>query len=164
MSVLKTPIDAAFEQFASECSGVKIIRQEMIEKLRKQIAVINVDTEKDQARTLEVKLQVFNTLDGLLKSVEASSERNVKLNMARKDAENNEQVAASITELIKSIHNVGCSTSSNDSNINREQVTNAIADKADKLGITISEGELTECGSKPSGDLARPADEVKEES
>ena len=99
-----SPIDQAFHNFEEAIQGTRSIRQGLIHDLKNKINIVEMDPNNESPRTIEVKVQLINTVAGLLKDEESVMERNVKLNLSRKESEDNTQVAASIGALLKAIN------------------------------------------------------------
>ncbi len=144
-----SPIDTAFQDFATAIQGTRNIRQGLIHDLKNKINIVTMDPDNESPRTIEVKVQLINTLAGLLKDEESVMERNVKLNLSRKESEDNAAVAASVGALLKAINLNGNNAGVGDT-VNKSSATEELNKRASTEGIEISEGELLECVGGPT--------------
>lgn len=158
-SVTLSPIDQAFKDFESAIAGTRSIRQGLIHDLKNKINIVEMDPNNESPRTIEVKVQLISTLAGLLKDEESVMERNVKLNLSRKESEDNGQVAASIGALLKAINLNGNNGGSGESKVNASVSMDEVEARAKDAGIEITEGELIECTGGPT--TSAPVDDKK---
>ena len=153
-----SPIDQAFHNFEEAIQGTRSIRQGLIHDLKNKINIVEMDPDNESPRTIEVKVQLINTLAGLLKDEESVMERNVKLNLSRKESEDNTQVAAPIGALLKAINLNGNNGGSGEP-ANMSAAGAGVEEAFQKSGQEITEGELQECQGGPT--TSAPVDEKK---
>lgn len=158
-SVTLSPIDQAFKDFESAIAGTRSIRQGLIHDLKNKINIVEMDPNNESPRTIEVKVQLISTLAGLLKDEESVMERNVKLNLSRKESEDNGQVAASIGALLKAINLNGNNGSASGAAVNSAASMDEVEARAKDAGMEITEGELIECSGGPT--TSAPVDDKK---
>lgn len=154
----QSPIDAAFHEFTESIKGTRGIRQKLITDLSNKIDIVKMDPTNEQPRTIEVKVQLINTLASLLKDEESIMERNVKLNLSRKESEDNSHVSASIGALLKAINLNGNNTTGTVV-VDKQAATEALNARGSEHGVIISDGELIECSGGPT--TSAPVDTKK---
>lgn len=158
----KSKLDLAFEEFERETADCKVIRKEMVAQLREDVKKMR-PTEYDKAMTIQAKMSVVNTLRDMLKDVEDSSLKVVKMHMSRQEQENNGQYSQAIIQLLKMVRADGSDANHDHPAQKEEDIQNSIVKRSEDLKIEITEGELEECSPLPSisGSDTKKKDEPK---
>lgn len=157
----KSQLDTALEAFEAEVSECKAIRKELVTQLREDAKRMRISPE-DKAMMVQSKLAIVNTLGSMLKDIEDSSLKAVKLRLARKEQENNGEYSKAIVEMLKMIRADG-KDSNNDNRPmqNEEDIQKNIESRGKELNIEITPGEIEECAGTPS---AAPPPEEEQKS
>ena len=157
----KSQLDAALEAFEAEVAECKVIRKELIDQLREDAKKMRI-ADGDKAMMIQSKLAITNTLGSMLKDVEDSSLKVLKMRLARKEQENNGEYSKAIVEMLKMIRADGKdSNNSNRPMQSEEDIQKSIESRGKDLNIEISPGEIEECAGAPSS--APPPEEEKKE-
>lgn len=153
----KSDIDIAFAQFEQEGADNRIIRKEMIDGLRRQLAKAEI-YEGDKPMMIQAKLMIYKTLDDLVKSDENASLQKIKMIMTRKADESNGVVGAAVVGLLKEIRAMHNGNDNLAPGPNAEAALEAAAREAlargEEVGLDITEGELEACDNKVGGEEA----------
>lgn len=152
----KTAIDAAFDEFEQVCADNRVVRKQMIEMLQKQISKCEI-SEYDKALVITAKMSVIKTLDDLLKSDSEMSVRRLKLQLSKKDSETNGMVGQTIVSLLKSIRATGDQPDGSKTQVDHGEVMAELLEKQkDNKDLSVSAGELEQCGDAPTTDGSEP--------
>lgn len=158
----KNELDQAFAEFEAECSQGREIRREMINQLRKQVSVCEISSY-DKPMMITAKLELLKTLDSIIKSDDDMSLKRLKTKLARKDSETNGVVGTAVINLLKMIRadrkddekNSGHAEeikSAQEELLKRGEELAASTDPDIAKQVTVSQGELEECGTVPTSD------------
>ena len=159
----KNELDQAFAEFEAECAHGREVRREMITMLRSQITGMKIDFEMDKAMKVQAKLMAIKTLDDIIKSDDDMSLKRLKTKLARKDSETNGVVGTAVINLLKMIRadrkddekNSGHAEeikSAQEELLKRGEELAASTDPDIAKQVTVSQGELEECGTVPTSD------------
>lgn len=158
----KSQLDAVLESFEAEVSECKAIRKELVNQLREDAKRMRISPD-DKAMMVQSKLAIVNTLGSMLKDIEDSSLKAVKLRLARKEQESNGEYSKAIVEMLKMIRADG--KDSRNAGIpvqSEEDIQKSIEARGKDLKIEITPGEIEECAGAP-GAPPPPEDKPKEE-
>ena len=158
----KSQLDAALESFEAEVSECKAIRKELVNQLREDAKRMRISPD-DKAMMVQSKLAIVNTLGSMLKDIEDSSLKAVKLRLARKEQESNGEYSKAIVEMLKMIRADGKDSRNSDIPVQSEEdIQKSIEARGKDLKIEITPGEIEECAGAP-GAPPSPEDKPKEE-
>ena len=99
----KNEIDQAFDVFEEQYRENRTIRKEMIKKLREIVAKVDIDPAYEKSTVLLAKMDIFKTLDGVIKSDEDMNIKRLRLKLQRKNDESNGMVGAAVVSLLKEL-------------------------------------------------------------
>lgn len=137
-----TPLDIAFEDLKSRVDITSVVRQKMIDKLTSSINELKLDVNEDPARLLEVKMTIFNTLDGLLKSQVDNSNTYVKAILSRKDSDTTANFQAQVAEVLRQVDMMTVPRNSAITAEERKAAEEAMEKAFADSGLAITEEEL----------------------
>ena len=137
-----TPLDIAFEDLKSRVDITSVVRQKMIDKLTSSINELKLDINEDPARLLEVKMTIFNTLDGLLKSQVDNSNTYVKAILSRKDSDTAANFQAQVAEVLRQVDMMTIPRKSAITAEESKDVEEAMEKAFADSGLAITEEEL----------------------
>ena len=158
----KSQLDTALEAFEAEVAECKVIRKELIDQLRADAKRMRI-ADGDKAMMIQSKLAITNTLGSMLKDVEDSSLKVLKMRLARKEQENNGEYSKAIVEMLKMIRADGKDNSNVDRPMQSEEdIQKSIENRGKDLKIEITPGEIEECAGAP-GAPPPPEDKPQEE-
>lgn len=158
----KSQLDTALEAFEAEVAECKVIRKELIDQLRADAKRMRI-ADGDKAMMIQSKLAITNTLGSMLKDVEDSSLKVLKMRLARKEQENNGEYSKAIVEMLKMIRADGKDNSNADRPMQSEEdIQKSIENRGKDLKIEITPGEIEECAGAP-GAPPPPEDKPQEE-
>ena len=158
----KSQLDTALEAFEAEVAECKVIRKELIDQLRADAKRMRI-ADGDKAMMIQSKLAITNTLGSMLKDVEDSSLKVLKMRLARKEQENNGEYSKAIVEMLKMIRADGKDSRNSDIPVQSEEdIQKSIEARGKDLKIEITPGEIEECAGAP-GAPPPPEDKPKEE-
>lgn len=144
----KSKLDLAFEDFERETADCKVIRKEVMAQLREDVKKMRPQ-EYDKATTIMAKMSVVNTLRDMLKDIEDSSLKMVKMRMSRTEQEHNGQYSQAVIELLKMVRADDRGGSSDKPHQTDDEVQAQIQARGKELNIEVSEGETQVCGGAP---------------
>lgn len=157
----KSALDKAFETFETEVADCKVIRKELITQLREDARKMRV-SEFDKAMMVQAKMGVISTLNGMLKDVEDSAMKSVKLQLSRTEQENNGQYSQAIVQLLKMVR-ADRADANNDQPVQKEEdIQKSLESRGKELGIKISDAELED--GNTGLELPKPSQEKTEKS
>lgn len=158
----KSQLDQALETFEAEVAECRVIRKELVQQLREDAKKMRISHE-DKAMMVQSKLAIVNTLGSMLKDIEDSSLKTVKIRLARKEQENNGDYSKAIVEMLKMIRADGRDNGNSDRPVqSEEEVQKSIENRGKELNIEITPGEIEECAGSPSAPPP-PEDKPKED-
>ena len=158
----KSQLDQALETFEAEVAECRVIRKELVQQLREDAKKMRISHE-DKAMMVQSKLAIVNTLGSMLKDIEDSSLKAVKIRLARKEQENNGDYSKAIVEMLKMIRADGRDNGNTDRPVqSEEEVQKSIENRGKELNIEITPGEIEECAGSPSAPPP-PEDKPKED-
>ena len=158
----KSQLDQALETFEAEVAECRVIRKELVQQLREDAKKMRISHE-DKAMMVQSKLAIVNTLGSMLKDIEDSSLKAVKIRLARKEQENNGDYSKAIVEMLKMIRADGRDNGNVDRPVqSEEEVQKSIENRGKELNIEITPGEIEECAGAP-GAPPPPEDKPKED-
>ena len=158
----KSQLDQALETFEAEVAECRVIRKELVQQLREDAKKMRISHE-DKAMMVQSKLAIVNTLGSMLKDIEDSSLKAVKIRLARKEQENNGDYSKAIVEMLKMIRADGRDNGNTDRPVqSEEEVQKSIENRGKELNIEITPGEIEECTGSPSAPPP-PEDKPKED-
>lgn len=138
----KSALDRAFETFDKEIADCKVIRKELIDQLRQDAKKMRV-SEFDKAMMITAKMSIVTTLNGMLKDVEDSSMKSVKLQLSRTEQENNGQYSQAIVQLLKMVRADRSDSDGESAPVQKEaDVQKSLEARGKELGITVTKEEL----------------------
>ena len=146
----KTAVDVAFEELEETFGNSKTIRREIIGQLRKQICKIEV-SDYDKPVMIQSRMMIAKTLDDLLKSDDDAAYKKLKVQLARKDSETNGVVGAAVVNILKNIKAMG--EASGEHKVDPDETMSELKKMQEgNEELTVTSGELEECGSTPTND------------
>lgn len=143
----KTKIDIALDKLQETISVADVVRQGMITTLRAETDVVQLNSNQSSATVLDAKMNIFKTLDDLLKSTVHDANIGVKSLLIKQDSETNESAKNATLELLKAISvndrpNNNEFIDAGDGNKILEEKLNAAREKHPELKLEITESEL----------------------
>jgi len=154
----KTAIDAAFDEVAQVFGENRVLRREQIQNLREAAnnPAMKI-SEFDKPMLIQSKLMIIKTLDDLLKSDEDVSVKRLKMQLSKKDSETNGMVGQTIVSLLKSIRATGDQPDGSNTQVDHGEVMAELLEKQkDNKDLSVSAGELEQCGDAPTTDGSEP--------
>ena len=146
----KNEVDLAFEELEKTFGSTKTVRREMIDMLRKQIIKCEIG-EFDKALMISAKMSVIKTLDDLLKSDDDAAYKKLKVQLARKDSETNGVVGAAVVNILRNIKAMG--EANGEHKVDPDEAMSELKKMQEgNEELTVTSGELEECGSTPTND------------
>ena len=146
-------VDSAIANFEAVAQQTSTIRWEQIQEVRTLWNTLK-NVGDNAPRMIEVKMTMMNTLNSLLKDQEGAALQNVKIQLSKKDAENNGVMAAQIVELIKQVQVLTPSAGHNSLGVpNADEANAKLNERFAEGGLDISEDELQECAGHPKNEL-----------
>lgn len=99
----KSKIDIALDKLQDTIGVADVVRQGMIATLRAEANVVQLNSNETGATILDAKMNIFKTLDDLLKSTVNDANIGVKSLLIKQETETNENAKNATLELIKAI-------------------------------------------------------------
>lgn len=147
----KSVLEQALDTFEREVAGCDAIRKDMIQQLHADCKKMRV-SEYDKAMMVTAKMSMVTTLNGMLKDVEDSAMKRVKLRMTQQEQESGGQYAQAVIALLKAVRADGKDGVQDAPRQSEAEVQSALDKRQEELGIKLLAGETEKCVGIPGGD------------